>query len=477
MLLLLLVAAGVFAAIAIPEWHPAPLVRRAAAIVAVTLLLWISEAAPLGLTALLIPVLGTWTGILGWKEAVAPWGDPIIFLFLGAFLLARALDKHGAFGQITGRGAAALAGGSGVALAGVVLAGAGVLSLAQNNTAVTAMLLPVVLPLARRTAQPALPLLALSYGATFGGMATPVGTAPNFQGFAAIKEIDESASFISWMAIGAPIWLGTSLIGWGVLAVRARFTGAAHAGRPDLLPAARPDRSGALAAQSAQTPASPPGQLSAAAWVAVAAFAATVAAWLTVGVIQALPVDPALRAWTQRYVPEALPPVVASAALFLVRAGPGSAAVLDRHDFQVLDWDTLFLIAGGLCLGSVLNASGADDALAERVGGAQLTPLVLYLALGGVTVLLSELTSNTATAALMIPLASSIAPAVGEPATKLILLVAMAASLGFALPVSTPPNALIYGTRQVPLRTMAGAGVVTDVLTLIWVIACVRWLG
>jgi di/tricarboxylate transporter len=121
--------------------------------------------------------------------------------------------------------------------------------------------------------------------------------------------------------------------------------------------------------------------------------------------------------WLEQYVPDALPPVLAAWALFLIPL-PAAAArsqtartVLDRHDFQTLDWDTLFLIAGGLCLGATLDASGAAMALARTVAAADLSPLVLMLALGAVSVLLSELTSNTTTATLMVPIARALAGA------------------------------------------------------------------
>lgn len=91
--------------------------------------------------------------------------------------------------------------------------------------------------------------------------------------------------------------------------------------------------------------------------------------------------------------------------------------------------------------------------------------------------LLSELTSNTATAAVMIPIAKALAVAVDEPVPRLIMLVALSASLGFALPVSTPPNAIVYGTRLVPLRQMALAGIAVDVLALLWLVVCVRTLA
>lgn len=326
--LVLLIAAALFFALALPEWHPRASVRSATGLVAATLTLWISEAAPLGVTALLIPVIASSAGILPWESAVGAWGDPIVFLFLGAFLLARALDKHGAFDRIgeiaLSRG---MAGGGG-RLALLVLLISGAVSTMQNNTAVTAMLLPVVIPLARQTRNPAIVMLALAYGATFGGMATPVGTAPNFQGFAAMKLADPHSSFVGWMIVGIPVWLGTTLIGWGVLVAAGRLFphAATHAAsRAETLIApfvqsdvgpARPEHRAVDAGPRVRA-----ATFSPACWVAIAAFAATAFTWLSTGAAQALlPTDSAVRAALKQYVPEALPPILAACLLFVIRA-------------------------------------------------------------------------------------------------------------------------------------------------------------
>ncbi|MBI5866596.1 MAG: anion permease, partial [Planctomycetes bacterium] len=355
---------------------------------------------------------------------------------------------------------------------------AGLISTVQNNTAVTALLLPATVAIARSTRLPALPLLALSYGATFGGMATPVGTAPNFIGYSAISKFSSSFSFVYWMRVGVPVWLGATVIAWGVITLLARFAGRwpvrigswfQSGGLDDVGPALEPHMN------AVEEPAEKCADGRLAAWTM---FALAASIWLTVGICKSALGDghPTVL-WLNRYVPDSLVPVAAAAVLFVWRAGPRMRPVLDRHDFQSLDWDTLFLIAGGLCLGKTLEQSGAAAALAASVAALKVSPLLVMLALGGVTVLLSELTSNTATAQLMVPLAASIAPAVGLSPMKTIWLVALSASMGFALPVSTPPNAIVYGTRLVPLRLMIVAGLAIDVLGLAWVVACIHWLG
>lgn len=462
-------ALAAYAATASLAWHPEPPLRRAVAMVLATLVLWVSEVAPLGVVALAIPLAAVFSGALTLEQAVGAWGDPTVFLFLGAFLLARAMEKHAAFDWLL----AALPrdGGIGRLAPGVLLV-AGLLSTVQNNTAVAAILLPLVVPLARGRAGGACLLLALSFGATFGGLATPVGTAPNFIGFTAIKQLDASASFLTWMRVGVPAWLGTTLIGWTVLRVAAQLAPHPAAPRDSVDWFDQP-----ALADVGPVAAAPPDDGAGRAWALGAGLLAALL-WLVPGIVRGVvpPGHPAA-IWVERYLPESLVPIGVGWGLFLIRVGPRCRPVLDRHDFQALDWDTLFLIAGGLCLGRVLKESGAAIALARAVGELDVAPLALTLAVAGATVLLSELTSNTATASLMVPIAGALAPAMGLSAVQAVWLVALCASMGFALPVSTPPNALIYGTRLVPLRFMAAVGLCVDLFGTLWIVACVRGLG
>ncbi len=500
-----IVAAGAYCAVSAAPWHDQESVRRAAGIVLATLVLWISEVAPLGVVAMGIPIAATFTGLLEWEDALGAWADPVVFLFLGAFLLARALDKHGVFDWILrvqwGREARE---GNLVPVAGmvfVVLIVSGTLSTLQNNTAVTAMLLPITLTLAKRTRAPWAVLIALAWGATFGGMATPVGTAPNFIGFAAMKKIDPAVHFFGWLRVGLPVWIGTTLIGWGVLWAAIRLVGRKRVAKEsvggkwidrfvesDVGPVTNKKASDKINA----SPLSDADQIavldyagfvdpksSRVARRAVAIiFGSAVLLWLVPGlVISVTEVNAPAAIFLKRYLPESLVPLGLAWVMFMLPVGVRRRPLLDRHDFQSLDWDTLFLIAGGLTLGKVLETSGAAASLARSMSGVSMHPMLLMLALAGVTVLLSELTSNTATASLMVPIAGSLAEGLGMSASQAIWLVALAASLGFALPVSTPPNALVYGTRLIPLRRMAATGIVIDVLATIWLVMCVRWFG
>lgn len=474
-------AVGLGCAVAFVPWLESESIRAGAAIVVGALVLWISECAPLGVVALLIPVAATLAGVLNWRDALAAWGDPIIILFLAAFLLARALDKFGALDWV-GRAALQKSGtASNLRACLIVLLISGGLSTFQNNTAVTAMLLPVTLTIARRTNMPALPLLALSLGATFGGMAAPVGTAPNFLGYGKIRELDAGFSFVTWLRVGVPVWLGTTVLAAAILTATGVLARRWMAGRPGLDPLAARSAGEADAESDARrrgVEGLADEEMRHGRTAAVLAALIVVAAWLTIGVIKSVvaPGGPESK-WIDRYLPESLVALVVAWPLFMIPVGPSRRRVLERQDFQSLDWDTLFLIAGGLCLGKALDDSGGAAALARAVEQLQAPPLLLMLALGGVTVVLSELTSNTATAALLVPIAGALAPALGMTPVDAIWLVALCASLGFALPISTPPNAIVYGTGLVPIRLMLAVGIVVDVLALLWVVACVKWFA
>ncbi|MBK8913105.1 MAG: SLC13/DASS family transporter [Phycisphaerales bacterium] len=491
-MLWLLIAAAVYTAILVIPWHPDARVRAAAALSAGALTLWISESAPLGAIGLLIPVVACSSGLLTWKDAVARWGDPIIMLFLGAFLLARALEKHGAFDRL-GTFVHRTARTRGDALLVlVIILGAGALSAVQNNTAVTAMLLPIVIPIARAAPRPAIPLLALAYGASYGGMATPVGTAPNFIGFAALREVDPGASFLTWMRVGIPVWIGASAIGCFALWASRRITAAPVEITAPAAPAAQATAPAAPGVEAPRAAPVPPSVYDAAAAAgsarsdreplaaraALIALGLTAAAWMTVGAIQScFPDDHSAHLWTKRYLPESVPPIVAAVALFFVRVGRQRRAVLERRDINTLDFDTLFLVAGGLCLGLVLETSGAAKELAGLIGNKSVPPLVLYLTVSALTVLMSEIVSNTATAAMMVPIVIALAKEQGVDPGPLIMLVALSASLGVSLPISTPPNAIVYGSGLMRMRHMIVPGVIADVLGIVWVVLCVRMLA
>lgn len=424
-LLCLLLAAAVL--VAGPE---ADALRRALAIFVLIGGLWLTQALPLTVTALLVPVLAVGAGLLDVRAALAPFAHPTIFLFLGGFALATALRQQ-ALDQALARAVLRAAGGRQARAVVLLAAVTALLSMWMSNTATAAMMLPLALglladePVPAPAAPPPAPsreavfvLLALAYSASLGGMATPVGSPPN-----ALAAAHAGIGFAQWMAWGAP----TALLLWGLmmavlwLTLRPRF-----GGRIEVAPL-----SIVWTRQRIAT---------------VAIFAVTVLAWMGAAPLaRALGLRGDIDAW-----------VALCALVALVTVGGLRWPQIESHT----EWGVLLLFGGGLALSEVMQAAGATRFLAGHVldalQGAQL-PWVI----AGVVVFviaLSELLSNTAAAALVLPVFVPAASALGLPEPLAAFAVAIAASCGFMLPVATPPNGIVYATGRVPAGWMMRCG-------------------
>lgn len=395
-------------------------------------LLWLTEALPLAITALAVPVLALAVQMphLTTEKAFSAFADPIVFLFLGGFALAAALrvqqlDRKIALGLLAmSRGHARLA------ILGLIGLTA-LLSLGINNTATTALMLPLALGLLRDVspeAKPALAaflLLSIAYAASIGGMGTMVGSAPN-----AIAARALGYEFNDWLRIGLPISLVLLplmvLILWGIF--RPSWPRIAIP-QEDPIPWTRPRV------------------------ITLGIFLATAAAW-------GLASEP-LKGWGIQ-APHAF---IAAASVVLLSV----CRVIRWPDLhREVDWGVLLLFGGGLTLAHILDSSGASQVLGQEL--AQMLkggPLLwVVVGLGLFVVCLTELASNTATAALFIPIFAGVAGELGLPREPLVMLVALCASCAFALPVATPPNALVYGTQLIRAADMFKAGFVLNLVSL-----------
>jgi sodium-dependent dicarboxylate transporter 2/3/5 len=422
---------------------------------------WIGEPIPLAATSLLGPALAVALGVASAREGFAPFGDPVIFLFLGSFLLAEALRVHGLDRRI----ALAILDLPGVARSparlrvavGLVTAG---LSMWISNTATAAMMMPIVLGLVRALAaagsseSPRALLLIAGMAASLGGMATPVGTPPNLIALGVLERQGGVAlDFLSFMAIGVPLSLG--LLAVTLAAVRWSAPKSAAAA----------DVSGYVAAERRALPPWGAGQTA-----CTTAFALAVALWLTPGVI-ALAGGRA-----PGFLEES---VVALGAAILLFAWPvGGRRALTWEDGTRIDWGTLLLFGGGLALGKMMFDTGLaaffGRAAVEATGVTTLwglTALVL-----GTTILLTEIASNTATVTMLAPLVIALAGQLGVPVAPPLLAVGFGASLGFMFPVGTPANAIVYGTGLVPLTSMMRTGILVDIVGFLVVLGALRVL-
>lgn len=423
--------------------------------------LWMTEALPVAITALLIPILGIALRVTDARGAFAGFGDPIVFLFFGTFVLTDAAARHG----LTERLVRSVLGSEAVRkrparlLWAIAFLGCG-LSGWMNNTATTAMLIPLALTAESFGSRRLLVgvLLMTAYGSSLGGLATPVGTAPNLIGLRLLEQATGSRpSFPEWCAVFAPL----AILSTAITSLWLR-RGAGEA-----------RTAGATAVQRERRP------WSLAERILLPLFVVVVLLWIVPGILAGTPLqDQAwLRSWRER-LPEPAVPVLGALALFLLPSGaPDRSRILDISVLRRVDWSTLLLFGGGLTLGSMMFDSGLARALGEGIFAAMpvggIYGIVLAATLMGV--LVSEMTSNTASASLVVPVVLALAQAAGVDPVKPVLAATVACSFGFMLPVSTPPNALVFATGRVRIREMIAYGALLDLggalLVSAWVTA------
>lgn len=433
---------------------------------------WLGEPVPLGATSLLPIVLFPLLGVRSAKDAAAPYANELVFLFLAGFLLAAALEKWNAHSRIAYGIVSGIGGGARRAVLAVMLA-TGFISMWISNTATAAMMYPIALAIgalfgsgtaADRT-RTAL-MLGVAYSASIGGVGTLLGTPPNLIFAGAARELaGREVSFVDFMKIGTPIVAVLLPLCW-MLLVFVLFRGKVDMGA-DARRTLRERRAalGPIRGGEART---------------IVIFLFTVAGWL-------LRERKDLGAVTIPGLADLAPGVtdasvgLAGALLLFVTSDraprSGGRPLLTWREAREIPWEVLLLFGGGLSLAAAMESSGLARWLGGNLGSlAGSSRLVVYGGLALVVLVLSELASNTAVAAMAMPIAASLAPAVGEPPLALMLVAALAASTGFALPVATPPNAIVFGSGQVSVRQMARAGIVLDLIAVAVIVVAVLLL-
>ena len=433
---------------------------------------WLGEPVPLGATSLLPIVLFPLLGVRSAKDAAAPYANELVFLFLAGFLLAAALEKWNAHSRIAYGIVSGIGGGARRAVLAIMLA-TGFISMWISNTATAAMMYPIALAVgalfgagtaADRT-RTAL-MLGVAYSASIGGVGTLLGTPPNLIFAGAARELaGREVSFVNFMKIGTPIVAVLLPLCW-VLLVFVLFRGRVDMGA-DARRTLRERRAvlGPIRGGEART---------------MVIFLLTVAGWL-------LRERKDLGALTIPGLADVAPGVtdasvgLAGALLLFVTSDraprAGGRPLLTWREAREIPWEVLLLFGGGLSLAAAMESSGLARWLGGSLGSlAGSSRFAVYGGLAVVVLVLSELASNTAVAAMAMPIAASLAPAVGEPPLALMLVAALAASTGFALPVATPPNAIVFGSGQVSVRQMALAGVLLDLVAVAVIVLAVLLL-
>lgn len=403
-----------------------PALRAALAIFALAGSLWMTQALPLTLTALLIPLLAVLFADATPAQALASFAHPILFLFLGGFALAAALARHG-LDRWLARRMLALSGGRKTASLALLFALTALLSMWISNTATAAMVLPLALGLLGSDADPrerTFVLLGVAYSASIGGIGTLVGSPPN-----AIAAAEAGIGFAEWMRFGLPLVVVLLPLMAATLWLMLR---PALGGRIDL-PADDGDES----------------------WTSGRIATASVFALAVSGWVFGAPLARALS------VEQDIDAVVALAAIVLLVA---SRAIGWPEIEARAQWGVLLLFGGGLALSVLMGSSGASrflaDALAQMLQG--VPEGFVLLGIIAFVVMLTELVSNTASAALLIPVFAALASDFGLDPRALSAAIAMSTSCAFMLPVATPPNALVFGTGHVSAASMMRCGLVLN---------------
>jgi sodium-dependent dicarboxylate transporter 2/3/5 len=426
---------------------------------------WMTEAVPLAVTALLPLVLFPFLGLRAIEATAPSYAHPLVFLFLGGFLLARAMSVWGLDRRLA-LNVLRYAGANPRVVIAAIMAVTAFLSMWVSNTATAMVMLPIGLsivtavtdPSGQQTdgAAPAL-LLGIAYAATIGGMGTIIGTPPNalFAAFMA-DSYGIEIGFLRWMLIGVPLVLVLLPITWFVLTrvthrvdAKASFPAADAIGArlTALEPMTRGER------------------------LVVAVMVVVALCWIFRPLLAiALP-------WFR--LSDAGISMTGALLLFVLPADLRRGRfLLSWKDAADIRWDVLILFGGGLALAAAMSGSDLADWIGTRLAGlGDLPVFLLLLVVGILIVFVGELASNTAMAAVFLPVAGATALGMGEPALMLALPVALFATLGFMLPVATPPNAVIFGSGAIEIRHMLRAGAILDVVGIVVVALAIVTLG
>ena len=442
------VGLAVFAALLLapaPEGLP-PAAWRTAAAALLMAIWWVSEAIPIPATSLIPLTLFPLLGIGTIQQAATPYANPIIFLLLGGFLLALGMERWELPRRIALRTIVALGNRPSAVIAGFMIAAA-FLSMWVANTATAMMMLPIgvsVIEFSRRrerqeegAANFATSLmLGIAYACSIGGLATIVGTPPNAFAVGFLREsYDLDVAFVQWMVFALPVVL------IGLAVIHLILTRWAFPTGQLRIPGSRDFIRGQLAELG---PMSIPERR-----VSVV-FALTALLWigrpLLAGIVPGLS--------------DAGIAVGAGLALFIFPSGAdGGGKLLDWEWAQRLPWGALLLFGGGLSLASAFQRTGLTGWIGSAVDGlASWPPILVVFVITAVMIFLTELTSNTATAAAFLPLVGSVAVGIGRNPLELVVPAALAASCAFMLPVATGPNIVVYGSGAVTIPQMVRAG-------------------
>lgn len=425
---------------------------------------WITEAIPIAATALLPIVLFPFTGALSMASTTAAYGHPYIFLFMGGFVLAIAIEKWNLHKRIALSIIAYVGTNMPKIIFGFMVATA-FLSMWISNTAAAVMLLPVGMALVSQLREQSIAggdssrmfgkalMLSIAYAASIGGMATLIGTPPNLVMAGVIsKTYGVEISFLQWFLLAFPISLVLLALAWLYLTKVAftfreqSFPGGGEALREQLR---------AL------------GKLSRQETMVLFVFLLMAFAWISRSVLLV------------HFIPgidDTMIAIGGALILFFLPAGHG-VRLVEWEDAVKLPWGIIILFGGGIALASAFEESGLAAWIGLQLGSVQNIPFLLLLLLLVASVnFLTEITSNLATTAMLMPVLVSVASSLHIHPYYLVMAATLAASCAFMLPVATPPNAVVFGSGYLRINEMVKHGFWMNIISVLVVTLAVYFL-
>jgi solute carrier family 13 (sodium-dependent dicarboxylate transporter), member 2/3/5 len=469
----------VFFAIFFAPLNLKPEAHNLAAVISAVIILWICESLPMPITALIGAALCVILKVAPAREVFAPFADPLMFLFIGSFILARAiflhdLDKRFAYGVLSLKWIGARPSRILFAFGAVTAFTSGWIS----NTATTAMMFAIGMSIIgflfrqeketgikiNRNYATAL-MLITSFAASIGGLATPIGTPPNVIGLGFIRQIlGADISFFKWMMLGVPIVIVLYIFLYLYLNYLA------PAGVKEIQGSAE-----MIQREKAKLGAWTRGQRS-----TIIAFSVAVTLWVFAGLVALFTGEQsAIYKTISSRLPEGVGAIIGAALLFLLPGNKTGEKAITWKEAVQIDWGVVLLYGGGFALGVLSFQTGLAESMGR--GLTSLLPVSggLGLLIAGtlVSILVSETTSNTASANMVVPVVIAIAQSQGADPLIPALGATLGASLGFMLPVSTPCNAIVYGSGYIPLMKMVRYGILLDIFGAIVIIVLVSLLA
>ena len=429
-----------------------------AAIVSLMAIWWATEAIPVAVTALLPLALFPLIGIVSFKEAAIPYANPNIYLFLGGFMLALAIERSGLHKRMALHMIIA-AGSSGPKLIAGFMTIAALISMFVMNTSTTLMLLPIGLAVCSVVSNtiPGLTkreityfdtslMLGIAYAATIGGMSTLVGTAPNIVFSAFMQETyGIEISMIDWMTLGVPLAIVMLYSAWLVLTKYVFPTSFITSNETKLYLKNMLNEQGPLSKDEIK--------------ISII-FGLTAIAWMLRTVLDNYQMFSGLT--------DAGIAIISAILLFMIPSTSNKGELLDWGDSDKLPWGLLILFGGGLSIAAQINSSGLGIWIGEGLSVlSTVPPIFLILAVAALIIFLTEVTSNVATTSTFLPVFGAVAVGIGVLPVSLTVPVCLAASCAFMLPVATPPNAIVYGSGKFTIATMMKAGFALNIIGIV----------